>query len=84
MELKAWLDAERGRYTALADHLGVSVGRVSQMVGEGVPVKHMQAVRDFTVNAVTLEEMVAARTPELIGAEPAPTDATPQAAAAGA
>ena len=72
MNLKTWLDAERGRYTALADHLGVSVGRVSQMADEGVPVKHMQAVRDFSGNAVTLEEMVAARTPELIGSEGSP------------
>lgn len=64
MQLKTWLDAERGRYTALADHLGVSVGRISQMADEGVPVKYMQAVRAFSKNKVSLEEMVKARTPD--------------------
>lgn len=70
MKLKTWLDAERGRCTALAGHLGVSVGRISQMADEGVPVKHMQAVRAFTENSVTLEEMVEARTPENAATEP--------------
>ncbi len=65
MELKTWLDAERGRYTALAAHLEVTVGRISQMADEGVPVKYMQSVRSFTKNKVTLEEMVKARTPEV-------------------
>lgn len=64
MELKTWLDAERGRYTALAGHLNVSVGRISQMADEGVPVKYMQAVSAFTKNKVTVAEMVKARTPE--------------------
>ncbi|QIM51601.1 helix-turn-helix domain-containing protein [Hydrogenophaga crocea] len=69
MELKTWLDAERGRYTALAAHLDVTVGRISQMADEGVPVKYMQAVRAFTKNKVTLEEMVKARTPDSKTAE---------------
>lgn len=64
MDLKAWLDEERGRYTALASHLGVSVGRISQIADDGVPTKFMFAVRDFTSGAVSLEEMVEARTPE--------------------
>lgn len=68
MQLKPWLDGERGRYTALAAHLGVSVGRVSQMAEDGVPPKFMFAVRDFTTGAVSLEDLVSARTPE--GAEP--------------
>jgi DNA-binding transcriptional regulator YdaS (Cro superfamily) len=61
--LKSWLDDERGRYTALALHLGVSVGRVSQMAKDGVPPKDMLSVRDFTNGAVSLEAMVSARTP---------------------
>jgi len=63
MKLKAWLQAERGRNKALADHLGVSEGRASQMADDGVPVKHMNSVREFTGDAVTLEDMVQERTP---------------------
>ncbi len=63
MELKPWLDEERGRYGALAQHLGVSVGRISQIAVSGVPVKYMQAVRDFSGGAVSVEEMVEERTP---------------------
>jgi len=58
MDLKTWLDAERGRAKALAEHMDVSEGRVSQWKEDGVPTKHMKAVRDFTRGAVTLEEMV--------------------------
>lgn len=65
MNLKTWLDEERGRYTALAAHLGVSVGRVSQMADNGCPTKFMLSVRDFTGGGVSLEELVEARTPEL-------------------
>jgi hypothetical protein len=63
MQLKTWLDAERGRYTALAEHLGVTVGRISQMADDGVPVKYMHDVRDFTDGIVSIEDLVAARTP---------------------
>ena len=62
MILKTWLDAERGRATALAAHLGVSLSRVSQMSDDGVPPKYMLAVRDFTGGEVTLESLVQART----------------------
>lgn len=64
MKLKPWLDEERGRYTALANHLRVSVGRVSQMADDGVSTKYLFAVRDFTGGAVSLEELVEARTPD--------------------
>ena len=64
MDLKTWLQEERGRQTALASHLGVTVGRVSQMASDGVPTKFMFMVRDFTAGGVTLEDMVQARTPE--------------------
>ena len=63
MNLKTWLTSERGRATALASHLGVTDGRISQMADEGVPTKHMFRVRAFTRNAVTLESMVQAKTP---------------------
>jgi hypothetical protein len=33
------------------------------MVEAGVPAKYMLAIRNFTGGAVTLEEMVAAKTP---------------------
>lgn len=64
MNLKTWLTSERGRATALASHLGVTDGRISQMADEGVPTKHMIRVRAFTRNAVTLESMVQAKTPD--------------------
>jgi DNA-binding transcriptional regulator YdaS (Cro superfamily) len=69
MKLKHWLDEERGRYTALAVHLGVSVGRVSQMADDGVSTKYLFAVRDFTSGSVSLEELVEARTKDAPVAE---------------
>lgn len=63
MDLKSWLSAERGRATSLAAHFKLTLGRISQMADDGVPPKYMLAVRDFTEGAVTLEEMVSARTP---------------------
>jgi DNA-binding transcriptional regulator YdaS (Cro superfamily) len=67
MDLTAWLDAERGRATALAQLLGVTPAAVSQWKTNGVPVVHMKTVRDFSGGAVTLEEMV----PEPVAAEKA-------------
>ena len=69
MNLKAWLEAERGRHKALAAHLGVSPGRVTQMAQAGVPAKHMLAIRDFTHGEVTLEEMAVERAAQAL--EPA-------------
>jgi DNA-binding transcriptional regulator YdaS (Cro superfamily) len=63
MKLKTWLDAERGRAKALADHLNVSLARVSQMSQDGVPPKYMLTVRDFTGGNVSLESLVEDRTP---------------------
>jgi DNA-binding transcriptional regulator YdaS (Cro superfamily) len=62
MNLKTWLDAERGRYQSLALKLGVTTSRVSQMATDGVPPKFMLAVRDFTGKKVTLESLVKDRT----------------------
>jgi hypothetical protein len=64
MNLKAWLDAERGRAAELASRLHVTRSRISQMTDDGVPPKYMLAVRDFTRGAVSLEEMVIARMPD--------------------
>jgi hypothetical protein len=69
MNLKTWLDEERGRYTALAKHLDVTVGRVSQIADDGVPPKFMLKVRDFSAGVVSLEEMVQARTPATVEAK---------------
>lgn len=63
LKLKTWLDAERGRATALATHLGVTLSRVSQMADDGVPPKYMLIVREFTSGEVTLDSMVQERTP---------------------
>ena len=58
MRLKEWLDAERGRYGALAAHLGVSLSRVSQMASSGVPKMYLVKIRDFSGGLVTLEDML--------------------------
>lgn len=63
MELKNWLNQERGRATALAAFLNLSLGRITQISDEGVPKKYMQRVRDFTGNAVTLEDMTCLKQP---------------------
>jgi DNA-binding transcriptional regulator YdaS (Cro superfamily) len=60
MNLTAWLEAEKGRSVALAAHFGVTPAAVSQWKENGVPLDRMKAVRDFTGNAVSLEEMVPA------------------------
>lgn len=73
MNLRTWLANERGRHSALAAHLNISTGRMSQIAADGVPVKFMAAVRDFTEGAVTLEEMVAAKTAQSTAATPEST-----------
>ena len=66
MELTDWLEAEKGRSAALAAHFGKTPAAISQWKSNGVPVGLMKAVRDFTKNEVTLEDMV----PDLSAAEP--------------
>lgn len=58
MDLTTWLEAEKGRSAALAEHFDRTPSAVSQWKRFGVPVDLMKAVRDFTGGAVTLEEMV--------------------------
>jgi DNA-binding transcriptional regulator YdaS (Cro superfamily) len=64
MNLKTWLEAERGRSKALADHLDVTAGRITQMANDGVPPKFMLAVRRFTGGKVTLASLLKDRTHE--------------------
>jgi len=58
MKLTTWLDSDRGRLTALAAHFGLTQSAVSQWRTNGVPPARMKAVRDFTANEVTLDEML--------------------------
>ena len=60
MQLTTWLEEERGRATAMADHFGVNKTAVFGWKVNGVPPDRMKAVRDFTDGAVTLEDMVPA------------------------
>lgn len=58
MNINNWLEAERGRVTALAAHVGITPAAISQWKHNGVPLEQMKTVRDFTKGEVTLEEMV--------------------------
>lgn len=58
MKFAEWLDEEVGRAKELAAHFKVSKGAVSHWKRYGVPLDHMKAVRAFTGEKVTLEEMV--------------------------
>jgi len=58
MNLNQWLDAETGRSARLAEHFNVTPSAVTQWRTNGVPVDRMKSVRDFTANAVTVEEML--------------------------
>ena len=58
MNFPNWLDADRGRLTALAAHFGLTQSAVSQWRTNGVPPQRMKAVRDFTGGAVTLDDML--------------------------
>lgn len=58
MDLSTWLDADRGRLTALAAHFGLTQSAVSQWRSNGVPTQRMKAVRAFTGGEVTLDEML--------------------------
>jgi hypothetical protein len=58
MDFKTWVEAEKGRSLALANHFKRTPAAVSQWKKNGVPVDLMKAVRDFTEGVVSLEEMV--------------------------
>ena len=76
MELTTWLDADRGRLTALAAHFRLTQSAVSQWRANGVPPQRMKAVREFTLGLVTLDDML----PDvLISQESAPAAETAKA-----
>ncbi len=50
--------------SAMASHFKVSVSAISQWRTNGVPVDRMKAVRDYTGNDVTLEELVPEPSPK--------------------
>ena len=58
MNITEWLEAEKGRASALSAHFGRTPAAISQWKTNGVPLDLMKEVRDFTSGAVTLEEMV--------------------------
>ena len=58
MDLPTWLDADRGRLTALAAHFSLTQSAVSQWRTNGVPPARMKAVREFTGGDVSLDEML--------------------------
>lgn len=61
MQLFDWLDADPGRAAALAQHLRISRGALSQWRPFNVPVRHMPAIARFTKGKVTVAEMASAR-----------------------
>lgn len=76
MNFPAWLDADRGRLTAVAAHFGLSQSAISQWRTNGVPPNRMKAVREFTGGAVSLDEMLPDPQPQTRVAEAAePTKA---------
>lgn len=70
MNLTQWLEEEKGRSAALANHFGVKPSAVSQWKTNGVPLAHMKAVREFTRGKVGLEEMVPGFSPPARKAKP--------------
>lgn len=62
MKLKQWLEAERGRAKALAEHLECSKSMVSQMASGDVrvPPAYYRSIRDFTGGEVALEDLLPA------------------------
>lgn len=58
--LHSWLDMpkNKGRAVQLAELLGVDKSAVSLWRGNGVPMRHMQAIVKFTKGKVTLTGLV--------------------------
>ena len=64
MKFSDWLDAEKGRAKAVADHFDVTASAVTQW-REGVPRERMRPIHALTGGAVSYEEML----PEKVRAE---------------
>jgi len=58
MELTKWLDAERGRAKALAEHVGRSKVAVTLWRRDGVPMPLMREVSAFTKGAVPVSTLL--------------------------
>lgn len=59
MNLKNWIEAERGRAMALAKAIDVSQAFVSNMVNgeKAIPAEHCKAIEAFSDGVVTCQEM---------------------------
>jgi DNA-binding transcriptional regulator YdaS (Cro superfamily) len=59
MNLKLWVESERGRAKALAEAIGVPPSFVSKIVkGEkSVPAEHCRAIERFTLGEVTCQDL---------------------------
>jgi DNA-binding transcriptional regulator YdaS (Cro superfamily) len=57
MNLAEWLEAP-GRVTAMARHFDLTHSAVSQWKKNGVPLRHMRAVSEFTSGEVSLESLM--------------------------
>ena len=64
MKLSAWLDAEKGRTKATAEHFGVFAGAISQW-RSSVPQGRMRELHAFTGGEVGYEDMLSDAAPEL-------------------
>jgi DNA-binding transcriptional regulator YdaS (Cro superfamily) len=59
MNLKSWVEIERGRAIALAKAISVPPSFVSKMISgeKSIPAEHCQAIYKFTGGQVTIPEM---------------------------
>lgn len=57
MNFTTWLDAEKGRTKAVAEHFGVSLGAITQW-REGVPRDRMRDLHAFIGGAVGFDGMI--------------------------
>ena len=58
MNIKSWLEAEKGRAMALSRHFGLTPSAVSQWKTNGVPRRLMRDVLSYTGGIVSLNDMV--------------------------
>lgn len=58
MTFNEWIKGEKGRASQIAQHFGVTPAAVSQWQQNGVPVRHMKALRDLSDGALTLDELL--------------------------
>lgn len=89
MNLKSWVEMERGRATALARAICVPQSFVSKMVSgeKAIPAEHVKAISQLTGGEVTCQDMRPndwqKYWPELAATQPTRQPATPQPTAQG-